>query len=214
MSNAHHTGHAISAVLLSQVLHGAERRPTEQQAAVTSAEPGPMLVVAGAGAGKTETMASRVVWLVANGYATPDQILGLTFTRKAAQELGQRIRRQFRTLAGSPKVRDLDPGGELADVLMTQAPTVSTYDSYAGQLIREYGLLVPVEPHARLITQAELYSIAHRVVTDYRGPLSATTTVGDVTEKLLRLVTELDNQLADVDDVAADSAELLSGLAP
>ena len=204
--------HAISAVLLSQVLHGADRLPTGQQAAVTSAEPGPMLVVAGAGAGKTETMASRVVWLVANGYATPDQILGLTFTRKAAQELGQRIRRQFRTLAGSPKVRDLDPSGQLAEMLTTQAPTVSTYDSYAGQLIREYGLLVPVEPDARLITQAELYSIAHRVVTDYRGRLSATQTVGTVTEKLLRLVTELDNQLADVGDVAADSEALADAI--
>ncbi len=204
--------HAISAVLLSQVLHGADRRPTEQQAAVTSAEPGPMLVVAGAGAGKTETMASRVVWLVANGYATPDQILGLTFTRKAAQELGQRIRRQFRTLAGSPKVRDLDPSGELADILTTQAPTVSTYDSYAGQLIREYGLLVPVEPDARLITQAELYAIAHRVVTDYRGRLSATQSVGTVTEKLLKLVTELDNGLADAEDVAADSEALADAI--
>jgi DNA helicase-2/ATP-dependent DNA helicase PcrA len=47
-------------------------------------------VIAGAGAGKTETMAARVVWLVANGYADPGQVLGLTFTRKAAAQLLRR----------------------------------------------------------------------------------------------------------------------------
>ena len=76
----------MSPVLLSRYL-GQQYPPTDQQAAVIGAEPGPLLVVAGAGAGKTETMAARVVWLVANGFARPDEVLGLTFTRKAAQEL-------------------------------------------------------------------------------------------------------------------------------
>ena len=57
--------------------------PTDEQAAVIAAPPGPLVVIAGAGAGKTETMAARVVWLVANGFADPGQVLGLTFTRKA-----------------------------------------------------------------------------------------------------------------------------------
>ena len=57
--------------------------PTDEQAAVIAAPPGPLVVIAGAGAGKTETMAARVVWLVANGYASPGEVLGLTFTRKA-----------------------------------------------------------------------------------------------------------------------------------
>ena len=43
--------------------------PTDEQAAVIAAPPGPLVVIAGAGAGKTETMAARVVWLVANGFA-------------------------------------------------------------------------------------------------------------------------------------------------
>src|SRR3712207_9308892 len=66
--------------------------PTPEQAAIIAAPVEPLLVVAGAGSGKTETMAARVVWLVANGYARPDQILGLTFTRKAAGELAHRVR--------------------------------------------------------------------------------------------------------------------------
>ncbi|MDX2375739.1 ATP-dependent helicase [Microbacterium sp. LRZ72] len=69
--------------------------PTPEQAAVIESEMRPALVIAGAGSGKTETMAGRVVWLVANGLVRRDQILGLTFTRKAAGELAERIRRRL-----------------------------------------------------------------------------------------------------------------------
>ncbi len=185
----------MSPKLLSKYL-GQKFPPTDQQAAVIGAAPGPLLVVAGAGAGKTETMASRVVWLVANRYARPEEILGLTFTRKAAQELGRRIRDRLTTLASTTDlVRRLDPTGGLADALTVITPTVSTYDAYAADLVREYGLLVPVEPDARLITAAELNSVARDVVTNYTGELGASSTVGAVTENLLALVTEMDNNL-------------------
>ena len=75
--------------------------PTEEQAAVIAAPPGPLVVIAGAGAGKTETMAARVVWLVANGYARPGEVLGLTFTRKAAGQLLRRVRTRLARLAGA-----------------------------------------------------------------------------------------------------------------
>lgn len=65
--------------------------PTIAQQRVIEAPPAPALVVAGAGSGKTETMSGRVVWLVANGHVRRDEILGLTFTRKAAGELSERI---------------------------------------------------------------------------------------------------------------------------
>lgn len=65
--------------------------PTDAQQRVIQAPPTPALVVAGAGSGKTETMSGRVVWLVANGHVRPDEVLGLTFTRKAAGELAERI---------------------------------------------------------------------------------------------------------------------------
>ena len=65
--------------------------PTAAQQRVIQAPPTPALVVAGAGSGKTETMSGRVVWLVANGHVRADEVLGLTFTRKAAGELAERI---------------------------------------------------------------------------------------------------------------------------
>ena len=57
-----------------------------------SAPLGPLAVIAGAGSGKSETMAARLVWLVANGMVRPDRVLGLTFTRKAAAEFADRVR--------------------------------------------------------------------------------------------------------------------------
>src|SRR5580704_10659800 len=66
--------------------------PTDEQAAVIEGELGPSVVIAGAGSGKTETMAARVVWLVANRLVAPEEVLGLTFTRKAAAELSRRVR--------------------------------------------------------------------------------------------------------------------------
>jgi DNA helicase-2/ATP-dependent DNA helicase PcrA len=69
--------------------------PTAAQQRVIEAPPLPALVVAGAGSGKTETMSGRVVWLVANGHVRRDEILGLTFTRKAAGELAERIGRRL-----------------------------------------------------------------------------------------------------------------------
>ncbi|GAB2500012.1 ATP-dependent DNA helicase PcrA [Corynebacterium atrinae] len=202
---------AISPELLSGVL-GQKHRPTKQQSAIIGADPGPLLVVAGAGAGKTETMAARVVWLIANQIVTPDQILGLTFTRKAAQELSARIRGRLQTLAETPKVRDLDPSGTLADDLVNLTPTVATYDAYAAQLVREYGLLVPVEPASRMITAAELHGIAYQVVKDYRGQHSATGQAGTVTERLLKLITDMGNSLATPEEVIDESLAFIKEL--
>lgn len=73
--------------------------PTVEQTAVIEAPLEPALVVAGAGSGKTETMAGRVVWLVANALVRRDEVLGLTFTRKAAGELAERIQRRLQRLS-------------------------------------------------------------------------------------------------------------------
>src|SRR5690349_23806743 len=72
--------------------------PTAEQAAVIAAPLAPLAVIAGAGSGKSETMASRLVWLVANGYVRPEHVLGLTFTRKAAAELAGRVRTRLDAL--------------------------------------------------------------------------------------------------------------------
>ena len=154
----------ISAVELSKML-GLAYPPTDEQAAVIESPLGPAVVIAGAGSGKTETMAARVVWLVANRLVAPDAVLGLTFTRKAAAELSKRIRQRLaqwrrvveRDSDGSPDLRE-----QLAQLIAGE-PTVLTYAAYAGRLVAEHALRVGSEPDARLISPAVAWQLADAV---------------------------------------------------
>src|SRR5690349_10435869 len=145
--------------------------PTPQQVAVIEAPLEPLLVVAGAGSGKTETMTSRVVWLVANGLVEPDQVLGLTFTRKAATELSERIGARLRLLQSRdvwhPRTDDEETGAEV----LGGTPTVSTYHSYAGRLVREHALRLGYESESRLLSEAAAWQYASEVVSAYDGPM-------------------------------------------
>lgn len=134
-------------------------RPTAQQRAVIESPLTPALVVAGAGSGKTETMASRVVWLLANGMVRPDGILGLTFTRKAAGELSVRINDRIRALED---VGLLDAGDAF------EAPTVSTYNAFANSVFRENALLVGRDGESQVLTEPSAWQLARRVVVAAR----------------------------------------------
>ncbi|MGK2880926.1 MAG: ATP-dependent helicase [Mycobacterium sp.] len=174
--------------------------PTDEQAAVIAAPPGPLVVIAGAGAGKTETMAARVVWLVANGYAEPNQVLGLTFTRKAAGQLLRRVRSRLARLAG---LAAMPPAASVAG-----PATVSTYHAFAGTLLRDHGLLLPMEPDTRLIGETELWQLAFRVVCDYPGPLDTEKDPAAITAMVLRLSGQLAEHLVNTDQLVDTHAEL------
>jgi DNA helicase-2/ATP-dependent DNA helicase PcrA len=186
--------------------------PTQEQAAVIAAPARPALVVAGAGAGKTETMAARVVWLVATGQVLPEQVLGLTFTRKAAQQLGARVRSRLRRLAGSRLLDELDPSGARRSALLAGEPTISTYHSYAGRLVAEHALRLPAEPAARLLGQTASWQLAHRVVTSWADDLEIDLMPATVTERLLALAGELGEHLVEPGAVRQHAQHLVSVL--
>ncbi|CAN5257557.1 ATP-dependent DNA helicase [soil metagenome] len=125
------------------------------------------LVLAGAGSGKTETMAARVVYLIANGLVAPDQILGLTFTRKAAGELAERIRHRLARLIGVGGL-----SAELVAALEIGQPRVSTYNSYAAGIVVEHGPRIGAEPGAEVIGQAMSWGHAASLVEDYAGDMA------------------------------------------
>jgi DNA helicase-2/ATP-dependent DNA helicase PcrA len=169
--------------------------PTPQQVEVISAAPqDPLLVVAGAGSGKTETMAARVVWLVANGHVRPEQVLGLTFTRKAAGELAHRLRQRLSQL-----VRRLG-----RDDLIAGEPTVATYHSYAARVVTEHGMRAGYEPATRLLTEAACWQIADGVVCAYDGDMSDVLVApSTVTDAVLRLAADLAEHLRTPAELAA-----------
>ncbi|GAA2332689.1 ATP-dependent DNA helicase [Saccharopolyspora halophila] len=186
--------------------------PTPEQTEVIAATPEPALVVAGAGAGKTETMAARVVWLVANQIVTPERVLGLTFTRKAARQLSDRVRARLRRLAGSGLLDEVDPSGQLRSTVLTEEPTVLTYHAYAGRIVGEHGLRVPVEPGARLLSQTASWQLAHRVVSSWTEDLDTDKVPATVTAYVLALAGELAEHLVDPADLRAHAEKLCEAI--
>jgi DNA helicase-2/ATP-dependent DNA helicase PcrA len=170
--------------------------PTAQQQAVIQAPPlEPALVVAGAGSGKTETMANRVLWLLANGHVEPKEVLGLTFTRKAAGELGARIRTRIDQLVAA----GLFPG----DYDPFEPPVISTYNSFANTIFREHALLVGRESDGAVLGEAGAWQLARTVATrslDPRLP-SLEKNLDPVTDAVLRLSRAMAENIADPERV-------------
>ncbi|HLQ81612.1 MAG TPA: UvrD-helicase domain-containing protein, partial [Brachybacterium sp.] len=172
--------------------------PTEEQTAVIEAPLAPMLVVAGAGSGKTETMASRVVWMIANGIVEPRQVLGLTFTRKAAHELAERIGARLGALAAALRAeglavpRGLERGG---DDLVGQRPVVHTYNGFALDLVREHALAVGIDPELTMMSTSASWQLAHEIVEGWDDSLDLEASPATLTAALLSLTSSLADHL-------------------
>ncbi len=180
--------------------------PTREQAAVISAPLAPTLVVAGAGSGKTETMAGRVVWLVANGIVPRDEILGLTFTRKAAGELAERIGRRLRLLDELQRTGRLPVAGAgmVADTLL-ERPTVSTYNSFADGLVREHAVRLGRDPEAVVLTEAAAWLLMRRIVLASDDPRleDRDNALSTIIDAALRIARDGVDNLVDFDELAS-----------
>lgn len=138
--------------------------PSEEQERIISITTNPLepaVVIAGAGSGKTETIAARVVYLVANQIVRPDQILGLTFTRKAASELNLRIRKRLRQLHEAMDKAVIERTFSSFDT------AISTYHSYAGRLLADHAIRYGIDADAQPLGEAALWMLANRVVREW-----------------------------------------------
>jgi DNA helicase-2/ATP-dependent DNA helicase PcrA len=171
-------------------------RPTAQQQAVIEAPPlEPALVVAGAGSGKTETMANRVLWLLANGHVLPKEVLGLTFTRKAAGELAARIRTRIQQLVEA----GLFPG----EYDPFEPPTIATYNSFANTIFRDNAILVRRESDGAVLGEAGAWQLARSVAMRSRDPRlpSLEKNLDPVTDAVLRLSRAMSENIANPERV-------------
>ena len=186
--------------------------PTEEQSRVIAHRLSPLLVVAGAGSGKTATMAQRVVYLVATGQVRPDQVLGLTFTRKATAELDQRVASRLASLgaAGLLPVTASESdgtGADTADATDVGEPMIATYNSFAGTLVRDHGLRIGVGPDSALITQARSWQIVTSLLEARTLPLPNESLIHN-TNAVLVLGDALSQNLLTIDEAAKDLADL------
>ncbi|MFJ6010488.1 UvrD-helicase domain-containing protein [Streptomyces sp. NPDC092952] len=180
---------------------------TPEQTACITAPPAPQVIVAGAGSGKTTVMAARVVWLVGTGQVAPEQVLGLTFTNKAAAELAERVRKAL-IAAGVTDPDAIDPDHPPGE------PSISTYHAFAGRLLTEHGLRIGLEPTTRLLADATRYQLAARVLREAPGPYPALTrSFPSLVSDLLALDAELAEHLVRPEQLAEYDTGLLDTLA-
>ncbi|SDR69581.1 DNA helicase-2 / ATP-dependent DNA helicase PcrA [Brevibacterium sandarakinum] len=171
--------------------------PSEEQRIIIEADPAQsMKVTAGAGSGKTTVISQRVVWLVANGFVAPEEILGLTFTRKAVGELGGRIRVLLARLRHS-----LGLGSEMR-LPGLDNPTVSTYNSYAASIVSEHGVSIGIEPETVLLDDAAAHTIAGDIIDstateEIPGDFARETMIADI----ISLAAAMNDHGREVDEV-------------
>jgi len=116
---------------MDKVLEGLNQ---EQLDAVTH-KAGPLLIIAGAGTGKTTVITRRIAWILSQGLAKTSEILALTFTDKAAREMQERV-----------------------DVLVPYGYTdiwISTFHAFGDKLLRENALIAGLDPDFKVLTQSE-----------------------------------------------------------
>ena len=217
---------------------GEKHMPTDQQEKVITAPLKPTLVVAGAGSGKTATMSARVTYLVASGQVDPSQVLGLTFTRKATHELRERIENRLGQLYRYPgwtssSTRSNTDESASADAPSTAAgpstaaeaggsnsqvqeltavageATVATYNSFAGSLVREWGLEVGLETDTAVLTPASSWQIMYELMEnwgqEFEEPFSS---LDSATELALQVANSLNENLLSVDEARELMADL------
>ena len=166
-----------------QAIVDATKTPTAEQVRVIEAPRRPLLVVAGAGSGKTETMSMRVLWLLANHPdLTPASILGLTFTRKAAGELGDRLRERIRLLS-----RELPQMRERLD----EDPVTLTYNSFAERIVSEHGMRIGIDPDFSMLSEAGALDMMTQIVEAWPTDLDDDLSPAGVVGRILHLAGEI-----------------------
>ena len=125
----------------------AEKQLNKQQLVAIQHKSGPLLIIAGAGTGKTTVVTERVKWLISEGLAQPGEILALTFTEKAAKEMEERI-----------------------DIAMPYGYTqmwVMTFHSFCDRILRDEGLSIGLDTGYKLMTEADSVDLLRRHLFDF-----------------------------------------------
>jgi DNA helicase II / ATP-dependent DNA helicase PcrA len=165
-------------------------KPTAEQDHVIRYPLEPLRVVAGAGTGKTMTMALRIAHLVEHHGVEPEQALGITFTNKAAGELSSRVRLSLpeHTAAGNE-----------VEIL--------TYHGFALGLLREFGPYVGVPRDVRLIPAGYVRHLLREAAGEAGGRHLDLTSPGHRVDELARLSSELGDHLLGPGDLAEEGGD-------
>ena len=170
--------------------------PTPEQWTAISMPLEPYVLVAGAGSGKTAVMAARVIYLAMvaermipadHDGVLPGNVLCLTFTNKATENLALRIRRALATL-------DLDPGEE---------PEILNYHGFASEVLERHGMRIGIEPGQQIVSPAQRTELAARVLDRMTFTQLSTRWQPTIVANILALDEQLQNHLVEPEEVIA-----------
>ena len=152
----------------------------EQRAAVLHRD-GPLLILAGAGSGKTRVICYRLAHLIGNGYVTPEEVLAVTFTNKAADEMRERVEA----------------------LLASEAPRlwVSTFHSFCARVLRRHGPRIRLSRDFVIYDTVDQLNVIRQAMEELR--LDPKVTPG---RSLLARISHAKNRLASAADVRRDAA--------
>lgn len=167
----------------------AQIRLNEKQKEAVEHKEGPLLIIAGAGTGKTSVITQRVIHIMKSKWAKPSEILALTFTEKAAEEMVERI-----------------------DIEMEygyEEPWVSTFHAFCDRVLRENGHYIGLDTNFSLMTQAQSYIFMRRHLFDF--PLDLFRPQGNPTQFINDLIRHF-SRLQDEDCSPEDYLEFVKQL--
>lgn len=147
--------------------------------------PAPLLVVAGAGSGKTETMSLRAAYVAATNDIDNSGILGLTFTRKAAAELSERLTERLSLWRASE--------GQVSNQF-DDLPSATTYNSFALEVVREFGAHIGIDSDFRHLDGASSWQLMYDVVSHWEEELVGERSATAITDCALSLREDIWNQ--------------------
>jgi DNA helicase-2/ATP-dependent DNA helicase PcrA len=164
-------------------------RLNEKQKQAVEHKKGPLLIIAGAGTGKTMVITQRVIHIMRSKWAKPSEILALTFTEKAAEEMVERI-----------------------DIEMEygyEEPWISTFHAFCDRVLKENGHYIGLDTNFSLMTQAQSYIFMHRHLFDF--PLDIFRPQGNPTQFISDLIRHF-SRLQDEDCSPRDYLNFVEGL--
>ncbi|HEX2240845.1 MAG TPA: ATP-dependent helicase, partial [Actinomycetota bacterium] len=168
--------------------------PTDEQWGAISHPLEPLYLIAGAGSGKTAVMAARIAWALETQPFSPSQILGLTFTNKAAEELLDRVHLALEHIPD-------DTGEEV---------TVATYNAFAAGIVRDHGLLVDVEPEAGLLSEAQQWQLLLSCLDDLPPFEALEIRSAYVVGSALGLASSVADHMVSLEDIETAADQILS----
>lgn len=157
----------------------------QAQRQAVQADGGPILVLAGAGSGKTRVLTHRVAYLIAEKDIKAEQILAVTFTNKAAGEMKTRVSK----LLQIPNPRFQIPDSKF------QTPTICTFHSFCARVLRRHGSIVGLAPSFLIFDENDQLALFKKVMTDLEistkrfSPRSLLATISAAKNELIDPVT-------------------------